>query len=316
MENPYITPARVRAALRALDLRPTRGMGQNFLIDADALARIVEAAELTPDTTVIEVGPGLGVLTWELLNRAGHVVVVELDRRLAARMAEEFPDHPKLTIVQSDILNITPEQILVTRDWGSAIGNTSIDSQSLVASPQSPDYKVVANLPYAITSAALRHFLEAAHKPELMVVLVQWEVAERIAAKPGDLSVLAHSVQIYAEPEILARVPGSSFWPAPAVDSAVLRLRMRPKPAVDVDISALLRLIKAGFLQARKKLSNALPTGLAAMGTRIDKQQAIAALHAAGIDPNRRAETLTLEEWVRVFHQIRDERQADKQTSR
>jgi len=142
------------------------------------------------------------------------------------------------------------------------------------------------------------------HKPELMVVLVQWEVAERIAARPGDLSVLAHSVQIYAEPEILARVPASSFWPAPAVDSAVLRLRIRPRPAVDIEITPLLRLIKAGFLQARKKLSNALPTGLAAMGERIDKQQAIAALEAAGVDPNRRAETVTLDEWVRVYRQV------------
>jgi 16S rRNA (adenine1518-N6/adenine1519-N6)-dimethyltransferase len=297
MENPYITPTRVRAALRALELRPTRGMGQNFLIDSDALGAIVGAAELTSDTTVIEVGPGLGVLTWELLNHAGHVVAVELDRRLAARLAQEFPDHPKLTIVQSDILNITPEEILGTRDWGLGTGSTN-------ANPQSPRYKVVANLPYAITSAALRHFLEAAHKPELMVVLVQWEVAERIAAGPGDLSVLAHSVQIYAEPEILARVPASSFWPAPAVDSAVLRLRMRPKPAVDVDIRLLLRLIKAGFLQARKKLSNALPTGLAAMGVRIDKLHAVAALEAAGVDPNRRAETVTLEEWVRVYQQV------------
>jgi 16S rRNA (adenine1518-N6/adenine1519-N6)-dimethyltransferase len=311
MENPYITPSRVRAALRALDLRPTRGMGQNFLIDSDALVAIVGAAELTSDTTVIEVGPGLGVLTWELLNYAGHVVAVELDRRLAARLAEEFPDHPKLTIVQSDILNIAPEQILGTRDWGLGTGSTnanlhppSVTPLCAALVPHPPDYKVVANLPYAITSAALRHFLEAAHKPELMVVLVQWEVAKRITAGPGDLSVLAHSVQIYAEPEILARVPASSFWPAPAVDSAVLRLRMRPKPAVDVDIRLLLRLIKAGFLQARKKLSNALPTGLAAMGVRIDKLHAVAALEAAGVDPNRRAETVTLEEWVRVYQQV------------
>jgi 16S rRNA (adenine1518-N6/adenine1519-N6)-dimethyltransferase len=297
MENPYITPTRVRAALRALDLRPTRGMGQNFLIDPDALGAIVGAAELASDNTVIEVGPGLGVLTWELLNHAGYVVAVELDRRLAARLAEEFPDHPKLTIVQSDILNLSPEQIL-------GDGSTSANSQPPTPNPQPPRYKVVANLPYAITSAALRHFLEAAHKPDLIVVLVQWEVAKRIAAGPGDLSVLAHSVQIYAEPEILARVPASSFWPAPAVDSAVLRLRMRPQPAVDVDIRLLLRLIKAGFLQARKKLSNALPTGLAAMGVRIDKLHAVAALEAAGVDPNRRAETVTLEEWVRVYQQV------------
>jgi len=308
-ENPYITPTRVRAALRALELRPTRGMGQNFLIDSDALGAIVGAAELTSDDLVIEVGPGLGVLTWELLNHAGHIVAVELDRRLAARLAEEFPAHPKLTIIQSDILNITPEEILGTGDAGLGTGSLPTNPLAPIQNPPSPiqnlpRYKVVANLPYAITSAALRHFLEAAHKPELMVVLVQWEVAQRIAASPGDLSVLAHSVQIYAEPEILARVPASSFWPAPAVDSAVLRLRMRPKPAVDVDIRLLLRLIKAGFLQARKKLSNALPTGLAAMGVRIDKQHAIAALEAAGIDPNRRAETVTLEEWVRVYEQV------------
>ena len=305
MENPYITPTRVRAALRALDLRPTRGMGQNFLIDPDALGAIVGAAELTSDNTVIEVGPGLGVLTWELLNHAGHVVAVELDRRLADRLREEFIDHPKLTIVQGDILNLAPEQLLgdhrpPTTDHRSYAND---DSPSSAVSRRS-SYKVVANLPYAITSAALRHFLEAAHKPDLMVVLVQWEVAKRIAAGPGDLSVLAHSVQIYAEPEILARVPASSFWPAPAVDSAVLRLRMRPQPAVEVEIRPLLRLIKAGFLQARKKLSNALPTGLAAMGVRIDKLHAVAALEAAGVDPNRRAETVTLEEWVRVYQQV------------
>jgi 16S rRNA (adenine1518-N6/adenine1519-N6)-dimethyltransferase len=309
MENPYITPARVRAALRALDLHPTRGMGQNFLIDPDALGAIVQAAELTPADTVVEVGPGLGVLTWELLHRAGRVVAVELDRRLAARLHEEFPDHSQLTIVQSDILNIAPEQILGAGGWGLGARSNHPNPQSPTPNPQPPRYKVVANLPYAITSAALRHFLEAAHKPDLMVVLVQWEVAERIAAGPGDLSVLAHSVQIYAEPEILARVPASSFWPAPAVDSAVLRLRMRPQPAVDVDITALLRLIKAGFLQARKKLSNALPTGLAAMGARIEKERAIAALAAAGVDPNRRAETLTLEEWVRVYEQVHARRE-------
>ncbi len=304
MENPYITPIRVRAALRALELRPTRGMGQNFLIDPDALGAIVGAAELTSDNTVIEVGPGLGVLTWELLNHAGHVVAVELDRRLADRLRQEFVDHPKLTIVQGDILNLDPEQILGNGGWGMGDGASIPNPYSPSPIPHPPSYKVVANLPYAITSAALRHFLEAAHKPDLMVVLVQWEVAERIAAGPGDLSVLAHSVQIYAEPEILARVPASSFWPAPAVDSAVLRLRVRPQPAVEVEIRPLLRLIKAGFLQARKKLSNALPTGLAAMGVRVDKQHAVAALDAAGVDPNRRAETVTLEEWVRVYQAL------------
>ncbi len=318
MENPYISPSRVRAALRSLELRPTRGMGQNFLTDPDALGAIVAAAELTRADTVVEIGPGLGVLTWELLQRAGRVVAVELDRRLVDRLGQEFAGDPRLEIVQGDILNLSPEQLLGARDWGlGASTNSQAPSPWPLAPgpwPLAPGYKVVANLPYAITSAALRHFLEAPRRPELIVVLVQWEVAERIAARPGDLSVLAHSVQIYAEPQILVRVPAAGFVPAPAVDSAVLRLRVRPRPAVDVEVDALMRLIKAGCLQARKQLANALPTGLAAMGVKIEKQRAVAALEAAGVNPSRRAETVTLEEWVRVYRTLFD--QADHESRR
>ena len=322
MENPYLTPGRVRAALRSLELRPTRGMGQNFLVDSPALDAIVAAAELTPDDTVVEVGPGLGVLTWELLRRADRVIAVELDRRLAARLHEEFSGAANLEIVQGDILNLPPDQLLSDHPFDTAQGRRppTTDERdketrrqgdaadaNLLVSPSPgllvwPLYKVVANLPYAITSAVLRHFLEATHKPALIVVLVQWEVALRITARPGDLSVLAHSVRLYAEPEIMARVPAGSFLPAPAVDSAVLRLAVRPRPAVDVDdIDKLMRVIKAGFLQARKKLSNALPSGLAAMGARIEKQRVVAALEASGVDPGRRAETVTLEEWATVY---------------
>src|SRR5690349_12142337 len=230
MTNPYLNPSRVRAALRTLDLRPTREMGQNFLTDAQALATIVGAAELTQQDTVVEIGPGLGVLTWELLLHAGRVVAVELDRRLAERIEQEFAHEPRLVVVQSDILRQAPSALLGAGSWEIGDG-ISIASQPPTPNPRLPPYKVVANLPYAITSAALRHFLEAEHKPTTMVVLVQWEVAQRIVARPGDMSVLSHSVQIYAEPEIVARVPASSFVPAPAVDSAVLRLRLRPHPA-------------------------------------------------------------------------------------
>jgi 16S rRNA (adenine1518-N6/adenine1519-N6)-dimethyltransferase len=289
-QNPYITPNRVRAALRALDLRPTRGMGQNFLTDPTALNAITSAADLSNTDTVIEVGPGLGVLTWELLQQAGQVISVELDKRLVARLESEFGGIAHFRVVQSDILNITPTEIL---------------AHAPRASDTLPPYKLVANLPYAITSAVLRHFLEAAHKPTLMVVLVQLEVAQRIVAKPGDLSVLAHSVQLYAEPEIIARVPGSSFIPPPAVDSAVLRLRLRPQPAVDIDnLDQLMRLIKAGFLHSRKKLSNALPSGLASIGQRIEKERMQAVFEAANIDANRRAETLTLDEWAAIYRQL------------
>lgn len=289
--NPYLSPARVRAALHALDLRPSRSMGQNFLIDGAALAKIVDAAGLTADDTVIEVGPGLGVLTWELAQRARAVIAVELDRRLAERLRTEFRTSPNLAIMQGDVLRLPPEAILAERDPGAASG----------ARP----YKVVANLPYAITSAALRHFLSDPLRPTLMVVLVQREVADRICARPGDLSVLAHAVQIYAEPDVIARIPASCFFPAPEVESTILRLRVRPQPAVAPDQpEALLRLIKAGFLHPRKQLGNALPAGMAAMGMKIDKQNVLDALAAAGIDPTRRAETVTLDEWGAVYRAL------------
>jgi 16S rRNA (adenine1518-N6/adenine1519-N6)-dimethyltransferase len=293
MENPYIAPARVKAALRALDLHPSRGMGQNFLIDPTALQAIVAAAELTPADTVVEVGPGLGVLTWELLRHVGSLRAVELDRRLAERLRDEFGPDPRLTIIQGDILRLPPDAIL-DHDAGA------------VAGAGRSAYKVVANLPYAITSPVLRHFLEASQPPTLIVVLVQWEVAQRISAQPGDLSVLAHAIQVYAEPMIMARVPASSFVPVPAVDSAILRLRVRAHPAVAADeVDALMRVIKAGFLHGRKKLSNALPGGLAAMGTPIAKEHALTVLEGAGVDPSRRAETVTLAEWLEVYRLLK-----------
>ncbi|WP_333691577.1 16S rRNA (adenine(1518)-N(6)/adenine(1519)-N(6))-dimethyltransferase RsmA [Chloroflexus sp.] len=281
--NPYLDPQRIRAALRALNLRPTRGMGQNFLLDPGALQTIVAEAGLRPTDTVIEVGPGLGVLTWELLERAGRVICVELDRRLAERLTDEFRNRANLFLVQGDILRFAPADLLTQ-------------------AAATPPYKLVANIPYAITAPLLRHFLEATIPPELSVVLVQWEVAQRICAGPGDYSVLAHAIQFYAEPAIVARVPASSFFPAPAVDSAILRLRRRPQPAVKVvDVNALFRLIKAGFLHARKQLGNALPGGLAALGVAIPRERVIMALRSAGIDPQRRAETVTLVEWANLL---------------
>ncbi len=284
--NPYLNLNRIRAALRALDLRPTRGMGQNFLLDAGALAMIVDAAALSATDTVVEVGPGLGVLTWELLSRAGKVICVELDKRLAARLADEFADFTHLHLVQGDVLTIPPAALL---ERAAAI----------------PPYKLVANIPYAITAPLLRHFLEASAPPDLSVLLVQWEVAQRVCATAGDYSVLTHAVQLYAEPTILARVPATSFFPPPAVDSAILRLQRRARLAVDVtDVDALFRLIKAGFLHARKQLGNALPSGLAALGVPIGRDQALTALRAAGIDPQRRAETVTLAEWANLLAQL------------
>jgi 16S rRNA (adenine1518-N6/adenine1519-N6)-dimethyltransferase len=277
--NPYLNPARIRAALNGLGVRPNRDLGQNFLVDPVALETIVDAAHLGPEDLVVEVGPGLGVLTHELAPRVKELVAIEFDHRLAERLREEIRA-PRFRLVESDVLKVDPASLFA----------------------EGASYKVVANLPYQITSAALRHFLEARRPPELMVVMVQWEVAERIVASPPDMSVLAHSVQIYAAPEIVARVPSAAFLPSPQVDSAILRLTRRPQLLVAVDdVDALFRVIKAGFLHARKKLSNSLHGGLAAMGVRVPKEIALAALTDAGVDPSRRAETLTLQEWAAVY---------------
>ncbi|MEM8529815.1 MAG: 16S rRNA (adenine(1518)-N(6)/adenine(1519)-N(6))-dimethyltransferase RsmA [Chloroflexota bacterium] len=286
--NPYLRLQRIRAALRSLDLRPSRGMGQNFLTSPQVLETIVSAAQLQDHDLVLEIGPGLGVLTWELLSHVAQVVSVELDKRLAARLREEFSEATNLTIVQGDILDLAPHTLVPQ-----------------MPSEQTAAYKVVANLPYAITSPVLRHLLEAEYRPDLIVVLVQWEVAKRITAQPGALSVLAHSVQLYAEPEIIARVASDSFFPEPEVDSAVLRLRVRRHPALSIDqVDQLMRVIKAGFLHSRKKLLNALPGGFAAFGMRIAKEQIAGVLEAAQVDPGRRAETVTLEEWVSIYRRV------------
>ncbi len=281
--NPYLDPRRIRAALNGLGLRPSRDLGQNFLIDPDVLAAIVEAGHLAADDRVVEVGPGLGVLTLELVRRTREVVAIEFDRRLGARLVDELGAR-NLRVIHADVLRVDPASV-----FGDGM-----------------PYKLVANLPYQITSAILRHFLEAAAPPSLQVVMVQWEVAQRIVAAPPDMSVLAHSVQIYAEPEIVARVPAAAFVPAPQVDSAIVRLTRRPHLLVEVDdVDRLFRVIKAGFLHARKKLSNSLQGGLAAMGFRIPKDEALRALIEAGVDPGRRAETLTLQEWAAVYEHLR-----------
>lgn len=280
--NPYLDPGRIQAALNRLGLRPSKELGQNFLTDGAVLDTMLDVAEIGPDDTVIEVGPGLGVLTWELVRRAGRVIAIEFDRRLAERLGDEL-HAPNLEVVLSDVLRVEP---------GSLLGTTT-------------RYKVVANLPYHITSAILRHFLEASVPPQHMTVMVQKEVAERVAAAPPDMSVLAHSVQIYARAQIVARVPAAMFVPAPRVDSAVLDLVRRPHLAVDVDdVDAFFRVIKAGFLHSRKMLSNGLGNGLSAMGTPVEREALLLTLEQVGIDARRRAETLSLDEWATLYHRL------------
>jgi len=273
----------IRDLIRLYNLDPKKSLGQNFLIDEQHLARIVAAAELTPDDTVLEIGPGFGVLTRQLAAQAGRVIAVELDDRLITLLRAQFATQPHVSIVHGDILELTPSELVANPP--------SNIPHSAFRTPHS--YKVVANLPYYITSAVIRHLLETSQPPRLAVLMVQKEVAERICAEPGDMSLLAVSVQFYAQPTIVHQVPASAFYPRPKVDSAVLRLDILPQPVVpDIAPDAFFGVVRAGFSQKRKQLLNTVSAGL-----HIPKSEATTALNHAGIDPTRRAETLSLVEW-------------------
>ncbi len=286
------SPADRSPSLRELidkyNLRPRKGLGQHFLADPNILRKIVAAAELSPDAVVLEIGPGLGTLTRQLAASAARVVAVELDEAMVGVMREELGHLPNLELVQGDILQLDPA--------GLIRGSRSLD-------PGSPlGYVVVANLPYYITSAALRHLLEADPPPTRLVLTVQREVALRIVARPGDMSLLAVSVQFYGQPEIVARIPAGAFVPPPQVDSAVVRIDTFPAPPVDVaDTQTFFRVVRAGFGQKRKQLKNALSAGLG-----LPAAQTSAALARAGVDPRRRAQTLSLDEWAGLARELSD----------
>jgi len=270
-------PSDVHRLLEQWDLRPSKGLGQNFLIDPAALDKIVAAAGLTPDDAVLEVGAGLGTLTRRLAQEAGRVVAVELDQRLIPVLESVLAGLDNVTLVQGDILALDPAALF----------------QPPISNLQ---YKVVANLPYYITSAVLRHLLEAALKPQRMVLTVQREVAERIVAKPGQMSLLAVSVQFYGQPRLLFRLKPGSFYPSPEVESAVMRVDLHPTPPVPVEeTAAFFRVVRAGFAQRRKQLRNTLAAGL-----RQPPEEVADRLREVGVDPRQRAEALSLEEWGRV----------------
>jgi 16S rRNA (adenine1518-N6/adenine1519-N6)-dimethyltransferase len=260
----------VSALLRQFGLRPDKSLGQNFLVDEAALARVVAAAELADDDVVLEIGPGLGGLTRHLAQAAGRVVAVELDDALLPALESVLRPYANVEIVHGDILALPPRRL------GLPAG-----------------YKVVANIPYYITSAVIRHLLEADVRPVRVVLTVQREVAERICARPPEMSLLAVSVQFYSVPRVAGRIAAGAFYPPPNVDSAVVRLDVLPRWAVEVtDSEAFFRVVKAGFSQRRKQLRNALSGGLQLSGEQVE-----AWLRRAEVDPRRRAETLTLEEW-------------------
>jgi 16S rRNA (adenine1518-N6/adenine1519-N6)-dimethyltransferase len=274
--------------LRQFDLQARKGLGQHFLIDGEVLRLIASAAELAPADVIVEVGPGLGVLTKELAGQAGRVIAIELDNKLAALLKQTLASFNNVTIINDDVLQIEPEDLLKGQ---AATG-----------------YKVVANLPYYIASPVLRHFLEARAKPQAMVVMVQKEVAEAIVAKAGDMSLLSVGVQFYGKPRIISHVPAQCFYPAPKVDSALLRIDLYPQPAVAVsDESSFFDLVRAGFAAPRKQMVNSLAQGLGRAKTEV-----LPLLERADIASQRRAETLTLGEWARLWRVFEERKDADR----
>jgi len=266
------TPGQLRRLLATEHLRPRRALSQNFLTDLAALEAIVAAADLGPGDRVLEVGPGLGVLTRRLLALGASVLAVELDPRLAAWLRRELGDVPGFDLIEADALTLHGRDVFP----GEA-------------------FKLVANIPYHITSPLLHAFLEGDRPPSVAVLLVQAEVAERVAAPPGQMSYLSVFVQNIAQAEVVERVPRGAFEPSPDVDSAILRLRLRDDPPVPVGPGRepFYRVVQAGFRQRRKQIHNGLGRELQA-----GAEAAAAALAACAIDGERRPQTLSVEEWA------------------
>lgn len=265
------SPLNTAALLREHNLRPNKKLGQNFLQDPAILQKIVQIAAVSEDDTVLEIGPGLGSLTRHLAAIAKEVIAVEIDKKIIPALHTSLADYTNIKIVAGDILDIAPAEI--------------IDSSA---------YLVVANIPYYITSAILRHLLENDPRPNRMVLTIQKEVAERICAPVGKGNLLSLSVQVFGQPEIAGEIPAGAFYPPPNVDSAIIRIILYSKPRIPApQLDDFFKLAKAGFSQKRKTLRNSLSAGL-----HIAASEAEDLLTSATIDPRRRAETLSLDEWT------------------
>ena len=273
-------PRALRDVLRRHGVRAATSLGQRFLVDRAVLAAIVDAAELSPDDDVLEIGPGPGVLTAALASRVRSLTAVEVDPRMVALLAETLAEHTNVTVLQADALKV-----------------------DLLGVGARPFSRIVANLPYQITTPLLERFLADDRRPPLVVVLVQQEVARRMTATgraARERCYLSVFTQSFAEPRIVRRVPARAFRPAPRVDSAVVALRTRPRPVfAPLAQEPFLRLVSDAFRHRRKQLRSALghEAGL-------DRERATTVLATAGIAPERRPETLSLDEWVALARAI------------
>lgn len=263
----------MRNLLREHGLIPKKSLGQNFLVENGALEKVVNAAEIEPVDVVLEIGAGLGSLTRFLSVTARKVVAVELDSHLLPILETVLGSRGNVELVYGDILKLDPARLI------------SVDQ-----------YLVVANIPYYITSAIFRHLLAAKRKPRRIVMTIQREVAQRICAEPGDMSLLALSVQVFGTAKIVAKISAGSFYPAPKVDSAVIRVDLYPEPLVEAAmLDRFFQLTRAGFGQKRKMLRKSLAAGLSLPVPVVEDM-----LLQNEIDPTRRAETLSLDEWGKL----------------
>lgn len=282
----------IKNLCREFGVKPTKGKGQNFLIDDQVLHQVVAAANLTAADNVLEVGPGLGILTEQLVKNCHKILAVELDQSLIFYLKKKFKDQKNLEILAGDILKIKNQEL--ADHLGSA------------------KYKLVANIPYAITKPLIQKFLNYEPRPSEIVVLIQKEVAEKMAARPGKMSILAISVQLYGRPEIVKIVSRTSFYPEPKVDSAILRIKFYPdylSPELSQILSAselenfqekkFWQLAKIGFSSPRKQLQNNLSNGLH-LGNSETKNR----LKKAGLAENCRAEDLGLADWAKLYQQL------------
>ena len=254
---------------------PRKALGQHFLSDNRIVAQIIAAADLGPQEVVVEVGPGRGALTRRLVQSAGRVIAIEKDPQLAASLAARLSNPANL---------VTAEDDARTADIATLVGPGAA-------------YKVVANLPYYAANPIIRRFLESDPKPAIVVVMVQREVAQSMAAAAGSMSLLSVAVQFYARPRIVCQVPPRAFHPPPKVSSSVVRLDVLPQPVLEVkDPQGFFDFVRAGFSAPRKQLRNSLGQGLRTSG-----ELAGEILASANVDARRRAETLALEEWGQLY---------------
>jgi 16S rRNA (adenine1518-N6/adenine1519-N6)-dimethyltransferase len=260
----------IKKILKAFGVYSRKNLGQHFLIDESALDTILDTARVSKHDNVVEVGPGMGILTRELLKRAREVTAIELDKGMIQVLKTACMKYKNLRIENKDVLKFNPNEL--------------------------GQYKVVSNLPYYITAPTIRHFLEAQNKPTEMILMVQKEVAERVCAKPGRMSTLAVSVQFYGAPSKIAVVPRTSFFPTPQVDSAIIKINVYKKQLYDVDTQIFFRIVKAGFGEKRKQLINSLSGGLMLNKETIEK-----ILEKANVGTELRAEALSLDDWHNIY---------------